>query len=174
MVTETDWAWLAGMMNGDGCFSLKLRKREERWKCDVSITLTQCDPAIIERASEIMIQGMDCNPSISEYEPSGAGVNTKFNLRITKMSQIARFIENIIKYMCGVKLAKAKLMLRYVNNRIKYEGQSRRVNMLEKDPEAIQMASEFYQLCGSVIPKELTQTLRDYPAREYGQVTGSA
>lgn len=162
-VHEVDWAWLAGMMNGDGCFSLKLRKRDNRWKCDVSVTLTQTDPAIIERASRILIDGIGCNPPIQEYEPSGAGINTKFNMRVTKMSSIASWIEQIEPYLCGNKLARAKLMLRYVRNRMKYEGLSRKKNWIVNDPEALSIASDYYRLTGAEVPGEISSTLRDHP-----------
>jgi hypothetical protein len=162
-VHDIEWAWLAGMMNGDGCFSLQLRKRENRWKCDVSITLTQTDPSIIERTISILNRGIGCNPSIQEYEPCGAGINNKFNLRVTKMSGIAAWIEKIEPYMCGNKLARARLMLRYVRNRMKYEGTSRKRNTIEKDPEALSLAAEYYRLTGVEVPGEISQNLRDYP-----------
>jgi hypothetical protein len=162
-VHDIDWAWLAGMMNGDGCFSLQLRKRENRWKCDVSITLTQTDPAIIERATEILNIGIGVNPSIQEYEACGAGINNKFNLRVTKMAHIERWIDKITPFMCGNKLARAKLMRRYVMNRMQYEGTSRKRNTIEKDPEALSIASEYYRLTGNDVPGEISLTLRDYP-----------
>lgn len=162
-VHDIEWSWLAGMMNGDGCFSLKLRKRENRWKCDVSITLTQTDPAIIERASSILIRGIGCNASIQEYEPCGAGINNKFNMRVTKMSQIAQWIEKIEPFMCGNKLARARLMLRYVQNRMRYDGMSRRKNTIEHDPSSLSLAAEYYRLTGSQVPGEISQTLRDHP-----------
>lgn len=162
-VTGIEWSWLAGMMNGDGCFSLKLRKRDKRWKCDVSITLTQCDPCIIERASDILIRGIGCNPPIQEYAPTGTGVNTKYNLRITKMSLIAAFIEKVHPFMCGVKQAKAKLLLRYVQNRIEHNGEYRKIHKLTDDHVALKTAEEFYVLSGSKVPKEIVKTLRDYP-----------
>lgn len=162
-VHDIEWAWLAGMMNGDGCFSLKVRKRENRWKCDVSVTLTQTDPSIIERASDILIRGIGVNPSIQEYEATGAGKNDKMNMRTTKMSSIAAWIEKIEPYMCGNKLARARLMLRYIRNRMKYEGTSRKRNTIEKDPEALSMAAEYYRLTGNEVPGEISQMLRDYP-----------
>ena len=86
---ELDWAWLAGMFNGDGCFSLTLRKRESRWKCDVSLSVTQTDPCIIERVVKILEEGLGINPHIHQYKPSGTGVNVKYNVCLNKMSQIA-------------------------------------------------------------------------------------
>ena len=162
-VEEIEWAWLAGMMNGDGCFSLKLRKRDKRWKCDVSITLTQTDPSVIWKASDILVRGIGCNPPIQEYEPSGNCIRTKYNMRITKMSHMIGFIENVEAYMCGIKLAKARLMLRYLRNRARYNGLSRKKHLISDDLASLSIASDFYKLCGSSVPKEISTILRDHP-----------
>jgi hypothetical protein len=164
--SDIEIAWLAGMMNGDGCFSLNLRKREKRWKCDISVTLTQTDPSIIERASAILIRKFRCNPSIMEYPPSGAGIRTKYNMRITKMSHIVRILDGIVPYMCGSKLAKAKLMLRYCRNRVLYDGKSRKKNTIENDSRALDLASQFYKLNEREVPKEISTILRGHPERE--------
>ena len=160
---DLDFAWLAGMMNGDGCFSLQLRKREKRWKCDVSITLTQTDPAIVERATDILNRCLGINPSIQEYEPCGAGINTKMNMRVTKMSQILDICNHLVPFMCGAKKAKAQLMARYVANRLVNENKSRKKNKIIDDIEALKIASEYYRLTGAKVPEEISQTLRDYP-----------
>jgi hypothetical protein len=162
-VGETEWAWLAGMMNGDGCFSLTLRKRDKRWKCDMSITLTQSDPCIIERASQILIDSIGCNPPIVEYPPTGAGTSPKFNMRISKMSFMVLFIERLLPYMCGVKKAKAKLMKRYLDNRMTYEGKSRKKNLITDDIKSIKIVTDFYELNNKPIPKEFAKVLRDHP-----------
>lgn len=162
-VQDIEWAWLAGMLNGDGCFSLQLRKREKRWKCDVSINLTQCDPCIIEKTSDILDRGLGCNPYIHEYKPSGAGINTKYNLRITKMSIMSALIDKIMPYMCGAKQAKAKLMQKYLKNRMQYKGKSRKRNTIQNDHKTLSLAKEFYDLSGTKIPKEIMNALRDYP-----------
>lgn len=167
-VTTTDWAWLAGMLNGDGCFSMKVRKRDNRWKCDLSITLTQTDPCLIEKAVAILTLGIQVNPSIQEYPPSGAGTNAKFNLRITKMDSMKRIIEQIDPYMAGVKQAKCRLILRYINNRIQYEGMSKRKHTIESDPIALRTVVDFCHLSNTDVPNEIVHALRDYPQAGVG------
>jgi hypothetical protein len=168
IVTDVEWAWLAGMMNGDGCFFMTLRRVDNRWKCDMKITLTQCDPCIIEKATSILNRGINCNPSIVEYSPTGAGVSTKYNMVIGKMEYMAKFIDHIDDYMCGVKQAKAQLLKRYILNRMQYDGKSRRKNTIESDPLALKMAIEFYELSGTTPPKEVVKALRDYPVKGVG------
>lgn len=179
-VCKTDLAWLAGMFNGDGCFSLTFAIRaNNNVKCDLSLTLTQCDPSIIEEATRIMNM-LEVNPGISQYQPGKEGNRIKYNLRITKMAHIAKVIDAICCYMIGDKLAQAKLMRRYIERRIKYADSTKRQNgaSIIHDNESVNIAKQFYALRESIghsgIPKHVADVLNDYPAREYGQVAGSA
>ena len=172
--TEGDLYWLSGMLNGDGCFSLKFRTREGTVKCDLSVTLTQCDVCLIEKASSIM-ERLGVNPSIAEYPASGAGNRTKYNLRITKMASIQTVLNAIADKLAGEKQAQAKLMLRYVNRRIQFSDPTlRRNNQIADDSEAIAIAREFLSVRGSGLPDDVVAALNDYPSREYAQARGSA
>lgn len=169
-------AWLSGLLNADGCFSLTIRKREARLKCDMSITLTQCDPCVIEKAQSILGK-MAINPGISEYEPAAGGRRTKWNARISKMSQMTQLIAAIEPFMVGEKQAQARLMKAYMDRRIKYADPSMRKwsgGEIEKDLQSLAIAAEFHAVRRLDIPKELAQVLNDYPAREYAQARGSA
>ena len=174
VVTELELAWLAGMLNGDGCFSIKFRVRGEALKCDISLTLTQCDVCLIDAASDIMAR-LGISPSIVEYAPSGAGVNTKYNLRVTRMAHISIVLAAIIPHMRGGKLAQARLMQRYIVRRTSvFDPQFRKENQIIGDTEALGIAKEFYATRGQQLPPDVTKALNDYPAREYPQARGSA
>ena len=180
VIAEADVAWLAGMLNGDGCYSLTFVKRKnQNLKCEISLTLTQCDPSVIERATCI-VGMMGINPSIVEYPPSGAGIRMKYNFRINKMAHIAIIIDAISPFMVGDKLAQAKLMRRYISRRVFYSDHSKRQSgaSILDDKEAIEIATQFHALRKSSgykgLPKHITDVLNDYPAREYSQAAGSA
>ena len=180
VVAEADAAWLAGMLNGDGCFSLTFATRKSgNIKCDISLTLTQCDPSLIEKTTCIL-GTLGINPSISEYPPSGAGIRTKYNLRINRMSHIAVVIDAISAFMVGEKLAQAKLMRRYIARRAIYSDPTKRQSgaSILDDKEAIEIATQFNALRKPAdykgLPKHITDVLNDYPFGEYSQVAGSA
>lgn len=155
-------AWLAGMFNGDGCFSLTFRQRKGILKCDLSLTITQTDPSIIEEVSNILNKQLNINPSIQTYVPTGAGKKEKYNLRINKMSQILSVIDLILPHMIGNKRAQASLMKRYIERRIIYADPSlRRQNKIIDDPVSIQVGLDFYKQRGSDLPKDL-KFLNDY------------
>lgn len=166
---ETDLAWLAGMFNGDGCFSLKFRVRSGTIKCDLSLTLTQCDPSVIERAVNIL-DDLGINPGISEYEPSGAGIHTKYNVRISRMAHISRVIDAILPFMVGNKSAQAGLMKRYIDRRIEYSDPAKRkANAVQDDKEALRIAKQFYHVKRQELPAEVDAVLNDYPTRSTGK-----
>jgi hypothetical protein len=145
-------AWLAGMLNGDGCFSLTIVTRKEHIKCELSLTLTQCDPCLIEKTTSIL-EWLGVNPAIAEYPPTGAGRSTKYNLRINRMAGIAKVIDAILPYMAGAKAAQAKLMRRYISHRIEYSDHSKRRDAhFLNDTVAIGIAKQFYDLRGSKWP----------------------
>ena len=173
-ISEVERAWLAGVLNGDGCFSLTLRVREGTAKCDLSVTLTQCDPALVLKATNIL-EKTGVMPGLVEYPPTGAGVRNKYSLRVTKMAHIAILIDLIAPYLAGEKQAQAGLMRKYVARRAVYaDPKNRKGSNVLQDKEAVQLAARFYKLRGSAMPPEFVSVLNDYPAREYGQAPGSA
>lgn len=176
--TALDLSWLAGMMNGDGCFSLTFAiRKNENVKCDLSLTLTQCDPALIERATSIM-NAIGVNPAIQEYGPQADGRRVKYNLRVNKMAHIARVIDAIVPFMAGEKLAQARLMRRYIARRVAFTDPKNRQNgaSVLQDREALAIARDFYVARNSqaTFPKQIVKVLNDYPVREYSQAAGSA
>ena len=48
------WAWAAGLIDGEGCISIKRRKTKEGWRCDtLTVTLGMTDKKAIQRLKEI-------------------------------------------------------------------------------------------------------------------------
>lgn len=162
---DVELAWFAGLLNGDGCFSLKFRMRGETLKCDISLTLTQCDPVLVEKATDLLNR-LGVNPHLSEYEPSGAGVRTKWHVRLTKMSHIGIVIDAIVPFMIGEKEAQAKLMKRYIDRRMEYVNPGNRRwegGEIANDRPSLQIAREFYKVRRLEVPKEIATVLNDYP-----------
>lgn len=162
-MSEIELVWLAGLLNGDGCFSLTFRTRQNKLKCDMSLTLTQCDAAVIDKADSTFTK-IGIVSGISEYASSGAGVRTKWNLRISKMAHISRAIDAVIPYMTGEKAAQARLMKRYLDRRMPFaDPKFRKGSDIDKDIDSLKIAAEFYTVRRLEVPKELAQVLRDYP-----------
>jgi hypothetical protein len=157
-VGNVELAWLAGMLNGDGCFSLTIVNRKEHIKCELSLTLTQCDPCLIEKTTSIL-ERLGVNPAIAEYPPSGPGKHTKYNLRINRMAAIAKVIDAISPYIAGAKKAQSQLLRRYISHRIGYADHSKRRGAhFLNDVVAVGLAQEFYSLRGSKWPLPMSST----------------
>lgn len=162
-VSENELVWLAGLLNGDGCFSLTFRSRNDKLKCDMSLTLTQCDPAVIDRADATFTK-LGIVSGIAEYAASGAGIRTKWNLRISKMAHIAKAIEHVQPYMVGEKAAQARLMKRYLDRRLPYADPAlRKSARIEEDIDSLRIAADFYTARRLDVPREIAHVLRDYP-----------
>lgn len=148
-VSETDLAWLAGLFNGDGCFTMNVRKK--RWKgkesigVDLCVSLTQTDAALVEEAVHLTEAITGITPYIAERAPSGNGINSKLNMRVGRMKHIAIFIEAILPYLRAEKAARARLMLRYVKSRLAKMGTSTREKNPRLDKKDWALVQEFHE-----------------------------
>lgn len=55
MATETDWAWLAGLIDGEGCL-MYARKQDQRGYLGYSavLNITMCTPEALEKAAALL------------------------------------------------------------------------------------------------------------------------
>jgi len=155
-----DIAWLAGMLNGDGCFSLQVRKRKERKnqhaaQVDLSLALTQTDGVIIEKAKIVMEKITEATPHIVEYAPSGAGKNTKLNLRYSKMAHIKKLLEAIEPFLVGNKAARARLIMAYINRRLSMTDVATRNKNPLHDKTSWQLIKKYYSSQNKDFPKDI-------------------
>lgn len=164
-IFRLELAWLAGMLNGDGCFGLNVRKKKgyNSVSVELNLTLTQTDATIIERASKIIEIITSKAPYIFERSAQGTGKNSLMNMVINKMQHIREVIISIQPYLCGNKAARARLMLEYINRRIYLNSSKNPVY----DKVSWNLVEEFYKQENKRFPQEVIDFLRDYPVREY-------
>lgn len=160
-IKETDLAWLAGMINGDGCLHLNLRLRKQSVCCDVGFTLTQTDPGIINHAWSLVEQIIGGQPYLQTREPPRPGNKPVYHMSVNKMSQIARFLPRVIPHMVGQKRAAAEILLRYVTNRLRRKGK-KAMNSVRLNADDMNIAREFYAAKGKPIPKTVDRILRGH------------
>jgi hypothetical protein len=151
-----DLAWLAGMLNGDGCMALNVRrKRNGNVACDVSFTLTQSDPCIINHAYKLVENLISGTPYINSRDASGGKWNKVYNLKVGKMTHIAQLLPNIIPYMIGAKKSQAEILERYVRHRLEYAGEHGTRMKVSEDRKGLGIAEEFYSVKNKKFPKDL-------------------
>ena len=163
-IKDTDIAWLAGMMNGDGCFAMNVRKKKgcKSVSVELRMILTQTDGAIIERAKRIVEEIIAGKMYVREAPPTGHGKNPIIQISVGRMAYIKAILAEIIPYMVGSKLSRARMMVEYIDHRMSLTDVSIRSKSPFKDPESLAMVEKYYETEGRVFPPEVRGFLNDY------------
>tara|TARA_Y100000310_G_scaffold42078_1_gene39374 strand:+ start:135 stop:656 length:522 start_codon:yes stop_codon:yes gene_type:complete len=158
-ILNTELAWLAGMLNGDGCFSLIVRKKKgyKSVSVELSLILTQTDAVIIERAARIIEGLTNKKPYICERGALGVGRKNLMNMSVNRMGHISIIITCIEKYLCGNKAARARLMLEYINRRLDLNSSKNPTH----DDVSWSLVEKFYRQEKKKFPPEVQAFLRD-------------
>src|SRR5438876_8722878 len=144
MPQKEDWAWLAGIIDGEGSIAVSkvktnLVKAGFRYSYFISIPNTELE--IIEKARNIcnMTKFIRTQNSAARKLTVGFKPTVKFKpiyiLSITSKPDLFMVLTNCIPYLSGKKKAKAELLLKYVSSRLnKNQGKSNTIeetNILE-------------------------------------------
>lgn len=118
MVTETDRAWLAGIVDGEGCISLFTnQERDGSTKLKPVVNFVNTDMGIVNKALSILEQG-----NVTPYIVKRVHKNTKhrdcIEVKTTSQIQIKKWLELVLPYLFGIKKQKAEILLRFINRRI--------------------------------------------------------
>jgi len=156
-----EWARLAGLLMGDGHFSMIPYSNHKQAKSGFTairpmIGLTNQDASIIKVAADLYDK-----QGVKFYIDTRNGVGLSkapiTNILVLRFDSVKLLCENLIPWLVGDKQARAELLLRYVNK----ERRGRRV--YDADDEDIIRA--FAALSPKVKkggPSRLTSVLRDY------------
>ena len=112
-VTETEKAWLAGIVDGEG--SIRIDVPHGKTGASPRVVVTNNDWAIIERVVDIG-QRVGANPYVSQRR--GKRENTK-DVLVLGMRKIPIFLLAILPYLTGQKEKQALLMYRFCEERNK-------------------------------------------------------
>lgn len=124
MVVDTDLAWLAGILDGEGTIHLgrgnycvKRNGRTWRYQCiRYVVIISNTDPSIILECQRIMnaISGGAVNRL--KYARVPKGYSPQYLLRITSCSGIKKFLTALMPYLVGKK-PQAELLMAYLTQR---------------------------------------------------------
>lgn len=167
IVTETEKAWLAGFLEGDGFITIgtttaykKIKENGRVLKAQIGFCNT--DGLLIERAKSICgrIGNGGCY-----VEESSNGSNFKairqtlITLRISRLSAVKSILNAIMPYMAGQKSGRAKLILEFVERRMSHPSQA---YDMEEIGIVKTFVSEEMQRKGPPRGKSLLKFLNDY------------
>ena len=119
--TQTDLAYLAGIIDGEGWIGLQ-KRLQKRWiTYKPALRVTNTDANIINRVYEIW-ESIGVSGHIYENEVSPSVPNGKqiMNLQLNKRIDIQKVLEQVIPYLVGKK-ARAIMLVRYLTNTVDKE-----------------------------------------------------
>ncbi len=118
---ELELAWLAGIMEGEGTFSIYRQKINTKGCKDGqlrgTISITNTDPFLINRCQEIF-NTMGVNMHLHSYDNKKGSTKTVYDLQTSKYTNVKKVCECLLPYLIGEKNAKAKMLLAFVSQRI--------------------------------------------------------
>ena len=116
--TELELAWLAGIYDGEGWFSLKPKRANMNWPeggVNLCIGIVNTDTAIINKV-DLILDSIQVPHYIRE-KAHRDGWKTRYDIEVKKFTSAKRLIEKLLPYLIG-KIGQAELLLRFVNRRI--------------------------------------------------------
>lgn len=127
-------AWLAGIMEGEGTFSIYHQRRSDTDQLRACVSLTNTDPGLINKAYEIFKEiGVEMH--IHEYKNKKGSTRPVYDMQTAKQTNVKTICESLLPFLFGEKKAKAQMLLRFVNKRIEKLGDNRDTRKGQYDEE---------------------------------------
>ena len=110
-MTELETAWLAGIVEGEGCLQYTERKRKEKRSGtqyvskEVSLTITMTDKDVVERCADLM--GVPCR----EIKKHGANKKQPYRAAVTRWEKVEEVVRAIYPWLGARRREKADLLL---------------------------------------------------------------
>jgi len=119
MNTEKDLAWLAGIMEGEGTFSIYHQKTGDgpKGQLRATISITNTDPFLINEVHLIFTR-MGVAMYMHEYNNKKGSTRTVYDLQTAKQTYVKKICEELLPFLRGEKNAKAQMVLRFVDGRL--------------------------------------------------------
>lgn len=167
-IEETELAWLAGMIEGDGWISIQTYSSpKSKFKRAVKPTLgvTNQDARIIQATKEIWNK-LGIEGWIGEASPTASSWSTRttYVISTSKLSAIQTIIDRILPYLKGEKKARAEIVKEFVDRRCSFKN-------LQYETEDIAILKRFIDcFTEGKGPKSLRANLGEL-VRDYEQAT---
>lgn len=127
-VRDIDLAWLAGIIDGEGCFTIFTNSRNDAVNPSISanLTITNSNYLLLNRCKEIF-DALEIKYFYHDPK-NGYQLGRKvMRIRIKNYSSLQRLIELMIPYLVG-KTEQAKIILEFVS----LAGQRGKLNYMER------------------------------------------
>ena len=114
---EVDWAWFAGIIDGEGNFAINDTVKSKNGKTYIrpKIRVTNTDARMIRRISELYVaENIVFFTTIHAQKPvEGRSRKTKMNIEVASQGSCRKVLERIIPHLCN-KRGTAEAMLEII------------------------------------------------------------
>lgn len=127
-IVETDKAWLAGVIEGDGFITICFHQyrgatKERRFAVKPMVGFTNQDALLVDRVSGLLRVLGQKNAYIREVKSGYGGQSTKqarpcFTAVVVGMQAVLSILQAIGPYLVGDKLGRARLAIRFLESRL--------------------------------------------------------
>lgn len=115
---ETDKAYIAGFIDGEGCIGIYQRhKGKDKGHYEPKVSIGQSNKEILEKILKMMDNLKSSYVSLSCKGTIGNRTKDYYQLNIFRLSSIKELLEEIYPYLI-LKQKQAEIMLNFVNHRL--------------------------------------------------------
>lgn len=147
---ETEKAWLAGVIEGDGAIGLGFQAQRatapRRFAVKPDISFSNQDALLIEKVVNLFSALSGKNAYIREQLGSYDRSHPVISVRLTGMAAVKVVLEAILPYMCGEKQARARLLHRFISSRFeRHQGRGNGASKTPYNEEEIVIIKTIYE-----------------------------
>lgn len=173
-VKTEEFAWLAGIIEGEGSITMSVRKKSwNGWNgvgVDCNVQVDNTDSGIILKVKHILNK-IGIEPRVSERPTASikhrdgseySSPKTILRIQLSKMSHIKKVLDGIIQHMAGEKKTRAALILEFIQRRQSYQGDRSKGGPSWYTGYDWDLVRRFLEITGSKMLPEVDRILRDY------------
>jgi len=161
-VKDTDIAWLAGIVNGEGCFSVKMPVKRGRGRSCHQVWLVICNTskAMIDRAANIMVGLGTARPSVRRVWKGERATRWQYWVNLCQKDDLLLVTESLLPYLTAKRI-EAEVIAWFLRRACRHQAYKR--TMLDiavlESLSAVKRAggeapAELRKLLSEVIPSE--------------------
>lgn len=117
--TSYQLAWLAGIWDGEGTFSILYQRKRHGDAYIARVTLSNTDIAMINEILKIL-DSYNISGHLWKEEPRKKQHKASYHITINKLKNVKKCAELMLPYLVNKK-PNAEIIIRFVNSRLKYK-----------------------------------------------------
>ena len=136
-VQEVDLAWLAGIIDGEGCFSIFINNRKDAINPSISanLTITNSNCLLLNRCKEIL-DALEIKYLYQDPKNGHQRGRRVMRVKIKNYSSLKKIVELLLPFFVG-KADQAKIVLEFVSlagqrGKLRYEDRNILMNKIKE------------------------------------------